>query len=42
MDNLIASMYRKRFNMSADKNNNNCCECGNFHHIACCFEGKDR
>lgn len=40
MDNLIDNMYRKRFNLSSvSKNNDNCIECGNYHHIACCFEG---
>ena len=41
MDNLIQNMYKKRFNVSSD-NNANCVECGDYHHIACCFDGKDR
>ena len=40
MDRTIENLYHYRF---AIRNNQiNCCEQGNFHHVACCFKGKDR
>jgi hypothetical protein len=41
MNNLIDDLYTKRFSVNCE-GNIGYCECGSYHHIACCFKGKDR
>lgn len=45
MDQLINTMYKKRFCIPANNENfmpMNTCTCGNYNHIACIFKGKGK
>ena len=41
MERTLENLYEYRFGIGQN-GNINFCECGDFHHVACCFKGKDR